>query len=127
MDTHELARRLLELDPLPVTASVDISTGDNDHCNRAFGDLYGCQADASGTMTLLFESGYINNDIDGLSEDGNALLMMFVVDTYKSPTGKVSKKTALAMMKYVCSDNELHKLVLGSDYKGILKHKSIRA
>jgi len=30
-------------------------------------------------------------------------------------------------MKYVCSDNELHKLVLGSDYKGILKHKSIRA
>ncbi len=36
--------------------------------------------------------------------DANELLMMFIVDGYKSHTGKISKKTAMAMMAYVNDD-----------------------
>lgn len=48
--------------------------------------------------------------------------MMFVKDGYKSQTGKVSKKTAIELMKYVASDAELQKLVNNSDWKGVLNH-----
>ena len=53
----------------------------------------------------------------------NELLMMFIVDGYKSQTGKISKKTALAMMKFVRSDEVLGGLVNNSDYKSILKYE----
>lgn len=35
-----------------------------------------------------------------MQEQANKLLMMFINDAY-GPTGKVSKKTAIAMMKFV--------------------------
>ena len=53
------------------------------------------------------------------------LLMMFIKDSYKSATGKPSKKTAIALMKYVASDNELQELVNNGDHKAILDYKPI--
>ncbi len=52
------------------------------------------------------------------------LLMMFIVDGYKNTTGKISKKTAIEMMKYVDGDKELQQLICSSDYTAVLKHKS---
>lgn len=61
MDTHELAEKLLEGPRRELTASVDLSSGDDDHGRRAFGDLVGLQYEADGeTATLFFEDGYIN-------------------------------------------------------------------
>jgi hypothetical protein len=53
----------------------------------------------------------------------NRLLMMFIIDGYKSSTGKISKKTAIEMMKYVGQDKELQRLINNSDYSGVLKHQ----
>jgi hypothetical protein len=50
------------------------------------------------------------------------LLMMFIKDGYESSTGKISKKTALAMMNYVRSDGELQRLVNNSDWRGLINH-----
>jgi len=55
--------------------------------------------------------------------ESNKLLMMFIVDGYKTTHGKITRKTALAMMKYVASDDELSSLVCNSDYSAILKHE----
>jgi len=55
--------------------------------------------------------------------EANELLMMFIVDGYKTTHGKITRKTALAMMKYVASDEKLTNLVCNSDYKAILKHE----
>ena len=55
--------------------------------------------------------------------DANELLMMFIVDGYKGSTGKISKKTGIAMMHYINSDQKLQDLINGSDYKGVLNHK----
>ncbi len=57
-----------------------------------------------------------------MSEEANKLLMMFIVDGYKSMTGNISKKTAIAMMKYVATDNDLQRLVNNSDYRAVLSH-----
>ena len=57
-----------------------------------------------------------------MSKEAYKLLMMFVVDGYRSQTGKISKKTAIAMMKYVSADKELSKLVSNSNYSDVLKH-----
>ena len=59
-----------------------------------------------------------------MSEEIEKLLMMFVKDSYKSPTGKVSKQTAIALMKYIAGDYKLEKLVNAGDYKAILKHRN---
>lgn len=57
--------------------------------------------------------------------EAEKLLMMFVKDSYKSATGKPSKQTAIALMKYVASDPELQRLINIGDHNGILKHKAI--
>ena len=56
-----------------------------------------------------------------MSIEANKLLMMFIKDGYSS-TGKITKKTALAMMRSVGSDSELQSLVNNGDNSGILKH-----
>jgi hypothetical protein len=53
------------------------------------------------------------------------LLMMFIKDAYASATGKPSKKTAIAMMRYVAADEVLQGRVNNSDYKAILSHKPL--
>lgn len=58
-----------------------------------------------------------------MNTEAEKLLMMFVKDGYKSQTGKVSKKTAIAMMKFVANNHELRDLVNSSDWKGVLNHK----
>ncbi len=60
-----------------------------------------------------------------MNDEAEELLMMFVKDSYKSATGSPSKKTAMALMKYVASDPELQKLVNIGDYNAITKHKRI--
>ena len=55
--------------------------------------------------------------------DENKLLMMFIKDTYKSASGKPSKKTAIALMKFVASEPELQALVNNGDYDGVLNYK----
>lgn len=57
-----------------------------------------------------------------MDEEAKKLLLMFIVDGYKSQTGKISKKTAIAMMKYVSSDSDLQMMVNNSDWAGIRKH-----
>lgn len=56
-------------------------------------------------------------------KDANKLLMMFIKDSYKSPTGKPSKKTALALMKFVGSDQKLQELVNNGEYEAILNYE----
>lgn len=56
-----------------------------------------------------------------MKDEANKLLMMFIKDGY-SASGKISKKTAIAMMKYVASDKELQQLVNECDNTGILNH-----
>jgi len=53
----------------------------------------------------------------------NELLMMFIKDSYNG-TGKPTKKTAMALMKFVGSDKELQSAVGSGDNKAILNHKS---
>ena len=59
-----------------------------------------------------------------MNKQEQELLMMFIKDGYKSATGKISKKTAIAMMKHVNSDSKLQSLVNNGDWKGVLTHKS---
>ena len=60
-----------------------------------------------------------------MNDAAQELLMMFIKDSYKSSTGKPSKKTAIALMKYVASDTELQRLVNSGDHNGILNHKPV--
>lgn len=56
---------------------------------------------------------------------GKRLLMMFIRDSYATRTGKPTKKTAIALMRYVASDADLQKLINMSDYKAVLNHEAI--
>lgn len=55
-----------------------------------------------------------------MDEQANKLLMMFINDGYSS-SGKISKKTAIAMMKFVESTKGLQFLVNNGDTKSILQ------
>lgn len=55
-----------------------------------------------------------------MDEQANKLLMMFINDGYSS-SGKISKKTAIAMMKFVESTKGLQVLVNNGDTKSILQ------
>ena len=57
-----------------------------------------------------------------MSDKAQELLMMFIRDGY-SPSGKVSKQTAIKMMKFVSDYPELQSLVNNGDNKGILNFK----
>lgn len=57
------------------------------------------------------------------TEQTEALLMRFIKDGY-SASGKVSKKTATEMMKYVANDKELQFLVNIGDKSKILNHRT---
>ena len=58
-----------------------------------------------------------------MDDSSQKLLMMFIKDSYKSATGKPSKKTAIALMKYVASDSHLQELINNGDNKAILDYK----
>jgi hypothetical protein len=62
LNTHQLAAALLERAPEAIEASVD--TGDEEHpYRRVFASgLYGIQWEASGSVTLLFETGESNGE-----------------------------------------------------------------
>lgn len=62
MKSHDLARYLRQLPNKKITASVDISTGQDDHGNRVFGDFIGINdmSDDVGAIVLLFENGETN-------------------------------------------------------------------
>lgn len=61
MDSHELAKALLEKEATEVTVSVDISTTDDDAGSRVFSDdLISLQYEGDGSVTFLFELGYTN-------------------------------------------------------------------
>ena len=53
----------------------------------------------------------------------NELLMMFIKDSYKSPSGKPSKKTAIAMMNFVADYPDLQQLISAGDHDEILRFK----
>ncbi|MGL4517850.1 MAG: hypothetical protein ACRCUH_14310 [Shewanella sp.] len=53
-----------------------------------------------------------------MQERANKLLMMFISDAYGS-TGRASKKTAIAMMKFVGQVDGLQDAVNGGDKKQI--------
>lgn len=55
-------------------------------------------------------------------EEVEKLLMMFIKDGY-SFSGKISKKTAIAMMKFVEKDSDLQRYVINGDNKSLLNHK----
>ena len=59
-----------------------------------------------------------------MSDEAEKLLMMFIKDGYKNVTGKISKKTALAMMNYVNGDAKLQQIVNNGDYSALLKHRT---
>ena len=52
MNTHELAKRLLEQPDQPLIISIDISTGEDDAENRAFGDPIELQNNGADTSIL---------------------------------------------------------------------------
>jgi hypothetical protein len=61
-----------------------------------------------------------------MNEETQKLLMMFIVDGYKSNTGRISKKTARAMMNYVATDKDLQGFINNSDYAHVLKHRCVK-
>ena len=64
MTSHELARKLLKCEDLEVTASIDISTGDDDSDRRIFTkDCFGVNSFAgdAGKITVLFEADPVDN------------------------------------------------------------------
>jgi len=56
-------------------------------------------------------------------EEANKLLMMFIKDSYKQANGKPTKKTAIALMKFVASSPTLQALVNNGDHASILSYK----
>lgn len=58
MNTHEIAKKLLSIPAAEITASVDMSTCDEDYGNRIFGiDLHDMVATEEGkVITLCFSS-----------------------------------------------------------------------
>ena len=57
-----------------------------------------------------------------MNEEAQELLMMFIRDGYSS-TGKVSKSTAIKMMKFVANNPDLQLMVNNSDKKEIVKFR----
>ena len=55
--------------------------------------------------------------------ESNKLLMMFIRDSYKTATGKPSKKTAIALMKFVASQEGLQEVINGGDNAEIANFK----
>ena len=55
--------------------------------------------------------------------ESNKLLMMFIRDSYKTATGKPSKKTAIALMKFVASQKGLQEVINGGDNAEIANFK----
>ena len=60
MNTHELAKILLEMEPKQIIASVDISTCDEDSGRRVYGDFIELNDMHPHEAVLLFE-GNIND------------------------------------------------------------------
>ena len=60
MNTHELAKKLLQLEDKPFSVSVDVSTGEDDACERAFGTGF-IEIIDSVDIVICFD-GYFNND-----------------------------------------------------------------
>lgn len=61
MKSHELAKKLLNRPDVNVTASLDISMGDDDAGRRIFSDsLDSLEQDNTGDITLLFVDAYDN-------------------------------------------------------------------
>tara|TARA_R110000851_G_scaffold270243_1_gene422898 strand:+ start:1083 stop:1271 length:189 start_codon:yes stop_codon:yes gene_type:complete len=54
--------------------------------------------------------------------EANKLLMMFIKDSYKSANGKPTKKTAIALMKFVANDGYLQQLINNGDHNAILNY-----
>ena len=59
-----------------------------------------------------------------MSEEAEKLLMMFICDSYKNSSGRASKKTAIALMKYVAGDKALSVLVNSGNHKAVLSYRS---
>lgn len=57
------------------------------------------------------------------AEEAEKLLMMFIADSY-SNTGRPTKKTAIATMRYVAKRPSLQSLVNAGDRKNILKYRT---
>jgi hypothetical protein len=57
-----------------------------------------------------------------MGEEAQKLLMMFINDGYSS-SGKVSKATAIAMMRLVRRSDELQDHVNNSDHKAIKNYR----
>ncbi len=55
--------------------------------------------------------------------EANKLLMMFIKDTYKTASGKPSKKTAMALINFVASEKGLQEVINGGDNAEILNFK----
>jgi hypothetical protein len=55
--------------------------------------------------------------------EANRLLMMFVKDSYNSANGKPTKKTAIALMKFVANSPSLQCLVNNGNHAAILNYK----
>lgn len=63
MNTHELAKRLLDLPKCKVVASIDLSTENSDSGRKVFGELYDVQYETTRkTITLLFDAGFTNDE-----------------------------------------------------------------
>tara|TARA_R110002051_G_scaffold114707_1_gene187629 strand:+ start:38 stop:235 length:198 start_codon:yes stop_codon:yes gene_type:complete len=57
-----------------------------------------------------------------MSEQANELLNMFIRDAFSS-SGKIRKKTALEMMKYVASQPKLQSLINAGNDSEIINYK----
>ena len=61
MQTHEVAKLLLERPDGKLTISIDISNGEPDAFNRVFGDyLFGWQRDTNPSDTVLLLEGVLS-------------------------------------------------------------------
>ena len=62
MKSHDLAKKLLQMENKNVTASIDLSTCDEDAFKRAFGfDVYEIIDDGSKEITICFDNGVEDN------------------------------------------------------------------
>ncbi|MFK5949511.1 MAG: hypothetical protein QM500_12165 [Methylococcales bacterium] len=63
MNTHDLAKFLLDGPNCEITASVDVSTDDSNAYQRCFAnEMVEVQWEPGNTATFLFTGGYDNND-----------------------------------------------------------------
>jgi len=63
MNTHELAKILMDGPKREITASIDVSDDESNAFRRCFSDMMtNVQWEADGTVTFLFIGGYDNED-----------------------------------------------------------------